>query len=337
MFNNYGPKPNSELLLGYGFVLPNNPEDTIVLKLGGSEKRHEIGRDAGRWAMADATAAAKAQAASRRPRSQLLSPSGPSALSSTAPAAFSPTSSPSTSPSKSVVSSFDSNKSTSSAATSISTSSSTSEGRVINTRGLSGIHTLWEEVEHMVLSSGPEDADEVLSVTSVEGGWEVTLEVCEALDEMVTSKITSLPDLAILKGAEKGVGRGEKMGTTGAMKRTESSSTVSDAFAPSSSPSKRHHAHHHQHAHHNQDLASATGTSPGSGSGSGSGSDHENNTDREGNATDREIGRNASSDRLYVPRRKITQTKSKRLRDTDVRPEVRAMIYEYVKGTVLMP
>ncbi|TBU56180.1 SET domain-containing protein [Dichomitus squalens] len=36
LLNNYGPKPNSELILGYGFSLPNNPDDTIVLKIGGS-------------------------------------------------------------------------------------------------------------------------------------------------------------------------------------------------------------------------------------------------------------------------------------------------------------
>lgn len=35
IFNNYGAKPNSELLLGYGFTLPANPDDTIVLKIGG--------------------------------------------------------------------------------------------------------------------------------------------------------------------------------------------------------------------------------------------------------------------------------------------------------------
>lgn len=46
LFNNYGPKPNSELILGYGFSLPENPDDTIVLKVGGSEKKWEIGRDA---------------------------------------------------------------------------------------------------------------------------------------------------------------------------------------------------------------------------------------------------------------------------------------------------
>ncbi|KAJ7129347.1 SET domain-containing protein [Mycena epipterygia] len=47
LFNNYGVKPNSELILGYGFSLPNNPDDTIVLKIGGVEgKRWEVGRDA---------------------------------------------------------------------------------------------------------------------------------------------------------------------------------------------------------------------------------------------------------------------------------------------------
>ncbi|KJA29790.1 hypothetical protein HYPSUDRAFT_126849 [Hypholoma sublateritium FD-334 SS-4] len=50
LFNNYGPKPNSELILGYGFSIPNNPDDTIVLKIGGMEgseaKKWEIGRKA---------------------------------------------------------------------------------------------------------------------------------------------------------------------------------------------------------------------------------------------------------------------------------------------------
>ncbi|KAL4249755.1 hypothetical protein ABKN59_006528 [Abortiporus biennis] len=54
LFNNYGPKPNSELILGYGFSLPNNPDDTIVLKIGGGgqpnngtatlSERWEVGR-----------------------------------------------------------------------------------------------------------------------------------------------------------------------------------------------------------------------------------------------------------------------------------------------------
>ena len=48
LFNNYGPKPNSELILGYGFSISRNPDDTIVLKIGGLEdgKRWEIGREA---------------------------------------------------------------------------------------------------------------------------------------------------------------------------------------------------------------------------------------------------------------------------------------------------
>jgi len=52
LFNNYGPKPNSSLILGYGFSLENNPDDTIILKIGGQatqhaqELSHEIGRNA---------------------------------------------------------------------------------------------------------------------------------------------------------------------------------------------------------------------------------------------------------------------------------------------------
>jgi hypothetical protein len=53
IFNNYGAKPNSELLLGYGFTLPANPEDTIMLKIGGTR---------------DTTAAAAAVAAAARAR-----------------------------------------------------------------------------------------------------------------------------------------------------------------------------------------------------------------------------------------------------------------------------
>lgn len=49
-FNNYGPKPNSELILGYGFALPSNPDDTILLSLAASNSTQanmvEIGRDA---------------------------------------------------------------------------------------------------------------------------------------------------------------------------------------------------------------------------------------------------------------------------------------------------
>ncbi|KAF7791541.1 hypothetical protein EIP86_002557 [Pleurotus ostreatoroseus] len=53
LFNNYGPKPNAELILGYGFALPHNPDDTIVLKIGsanaddaGIESKWEVGRQA---------------------------------------------------------------------------------------------------------------------------------------------------------------------------------------------------------------------------------------------------------------------------------------------------
>ncbi|ORY80994.1 hypothetical protein BCR37DRAFT_60747 [Protomyces lactucae-debilis] len=33
LFNNYGPKPNEELLLGYGFTIKDNPYDTVALKM----------------------------------------------------------------------------------------------------------------------------------------------------------------------------------------------------------------------------------------------------------------------------------------------------------------
>jgi hypothetical protein len=49
LFNNYGPKPNSELILGYGFSLTDKPVDTIVLKVGGGHsltKKWVIGRNA---------------------------------------------------------------------------------------------------------------------------------------------------------------------------------------------------------------------------------------------------------------------------------------------------
>jgi hypothetical protein len=47
LFNNYGAKPNSELILAYGFSLPQNMDDSIVLKIGGgSGKRWEVGRNA---------------------------------------------------------------------------------------------------------------------------------------------------------------------------------------------------------------------------------------------------------------------------------------------------
>jgi len=91
-------------------VIPSNPEDTIVLKLGGSVRRHEIGRD-------------------------LMSSADGGAM-----------------------------------------------------------KDLWAEVETMVLTSGEDDE----SVTSMEGGWEVTLEVCEALEDMVGRKLDALPNLTTL-------------------------------------------------------------------------------------------------------------------------------------------
>lgn len=60
VFNNYGAKSNESLLLGYGFVIPSNPDDTVVLQLGGvpshiakrvaakgleAGKRFTVGRD----------------------------------------------------------------------------------------------------------------------------------------------------------------------------------------------------------------------------------------------------------------------------------------------------
>lgn len=46
LFNNYGLKPNAELILGYGFSLQNNPDDTIVLKIGGIQGgKWEVGRN----------------------------------------------------------------------------------------------------------------------------------------------------------------------------------------------------------------------------------------------------------------------------------------------------
>ncbi|KAF9266338.1 SET domain-containing protein [Marasmius fiardii PR-910] len=57
ILNNYGAKPNSELVLGYGFSISENPDDTILLKVGGGgadTKRWEVGRQArgadGLWA-----------------------------------------------------------------------------------------------------------------------------------------------------------------------------------------------------------------------------------------------------------------------------------------------
>jgi hypothetical protein len=54
IFNNYGPKPNSEFILGYGFALSPNPYDTIVLQIGvggpnakqRERKKFEIGKNA---------------------------------------------------------------------------------------------------------------------------------------------------------------------------------------------------------------------------------------------------------------------------------------------------
>lgn len=48
VLNNYGLKSNGELILGYGFSISNNPDDCVVIKLGGegtTQKRTEIGRD----------------------------------------------------------------------------------------------------------------------------------------------------------------------------------------------------------------------------------------------------------------------------------------------------
>lgn len=44
VFNNYGLKANDELILGYGFSLPQNPDDKITLQLGGSSNKWVIGR-----------------------------------------------------------------------------------------------------------------------------------------------------------------------------------------------------------------------------------------------------------------------------------------------------
>ena len=46
VFNNYGLKANDELILGYGFSLPENPDDKITLQLGGSLHKWMIGRRA---------------------------------------------------------------------------------------------------------------------------------------------------------------------------------------------------------------------------------------------------------------------------------------------------
>jgi hypothetical protein len=41
VFNNYGPKPNEELLLSYGFTLPSNPDDVVILRLPASALREK--------------------------------------------------------------------------------------------------------------------------------------------------------------------------------------------------------------------------------------------------------------------------------------------------------
>lgn len=48
VFNNYGAKPNDEFILGYGFSLPDNPDDTITLQIGGSTTslKWVVGRNA---------------------------------------------------------------------------------------------------------------------------------------------------------------------------------------------------------------------------------------------------------------------------------------------------
>lgn len=49
LYNNYGPKPNAQFILAFGFTLPQNPDDTIVLKVGGANiqgAKWEIGRGA---------------------------------------------------------------------------------------------------------------------------------------------------------------------------------------------------------------------------------------------------------------------------------------------------
>jgi hypothetical protein len=50
VFNNYGPKPNEELLLSYGFVIPSNPDDVVMLRLPASKLREKGLKDE-RWLM----------------------------------------------------------------------------------------------------------------------------------------------------------------------------------------------------------------------------------------------------------------------------------------------
>lgn len=48
VFNNYGPKSTDELILGYGFSIGDNPDDTIALQIGGATASHKwiVGRRA---------------------------------------------------------------------------------------------------------------------------------------------------------------------------------------------------------------------------------------------------------------------------------------------------
>ena len=41
-FNNYGLKSNEELLMGYGFALPDNRHDTAVLRLRGCPPQRQV-------------------------------------------------------------------------------------------------------------------------------------------------------------------------------------------------------------------------------------------------------------------------------------------------------
>ncbi|KAG1838629.1 hypothetical protein DFJ58DRAFT_813464, partial [Suillus subalutaceus] len=48
VFNNYGLKANDELILGYGFLLPQNPDDKITPQLGGSSNDRSSCKRCGR-------------------------------------------------------------------------------------------------------------------------------------------------------------------------------------------------------------------------------------------------------------------------------------------------
>lgn len=47
MYNNYGPKPNEELVLGYGFALPDNDADIVALKLIVPESHASLAKQLG--------------------------------------------------------------------------------------------------------------------------------------------------------------------------------------------------------------------------------------------------------------------------------------------------